>query len=247
MTLPATASHPLIHLRPATERGHVDHGWLDTWHSFSFASYHDPAHMGFSALRVINEDWIAAGAGFGTHPHRDMEILTWVLEGALAHKDSTGGGGIIRPGELQRMSAGSGITHSEFNASETERVHLLQIWLLPKAPGLAPRYSQTAFPADGRRNTFQLLASPDGRDGSLDIHQEASLWVADLDAGQGASLGLGGGRRAWIQVANGQVRFAGHVLGAGDGAALEAVEGERALVFEGVASEGAQVLVFDLP
>lgn len=231
----------MIHLRPSAARGHFDFGWLDTFHSFSFGDYRDPEHMGFRTLRVINEDWIQAGQGFGEHPHRDMEILTWVLEGALAHKDSVGGGGVIRPGELQRMSAGSGLTHSEFNASQKEPVHLLQIWILPEAKGLEPRYGQTAFPAEGRRNCLQLLASHSGRGGSLDIHQDADLWVADLEAGVTLNHSLESARSAWIQVARGWVTVNGRTLEAGDGAAI--TEESRLDI---AALAASQILLFDL-
>ncbi len=231
----------MIRIRPSAARGHFDFGWLDTFHSFSFGDYRDPEHMGFRTLRVINEDRIQAGQGFGEHPHRDMEILTWVLEGTLAHKDSLGSGGVIRPGELQRMSAGSGLTHSEFNASLTEPVHLLQIWILPEAKGLEPRYGQTTFPAEGRRNRLQLLASRSGRGGSLDIHQDADLWVADLDLGAALEHALAPGRSAWIQVARGRVTVNGTALETGDGAE---VTGEGVLNF--VAGEASQILLFDL-
>ncbi len=231
----------MITLRPSKDRGHFDFGWLDTRHSFSFGDYHDPKHMQFRTLRVINEDRIGPGQGFGTHPHRDMEILTWVLEGALEHRDSLGSGGVIRPGELQRMSAGTGIHHSEFNASATEPVHLLQIWILPEAQELAPRYGQTEFPAQGRRNRFQLLASRSGREGSLDIHQDTELWVADLEAGTALTKVLAPGRSAWIQVARGRLTVNGVALAEGDGAAIS---GESILNFS--ASEPSQLLFFDL-
>jgi redox-sensitive bicupin YhaK (pirin superfamily) len=231
----------MIRIRPSAARGHFDFGWLDTFHSFSFGDYRDPEHMGFRTLRVINEDRIQAGQGFGVHPHRDMEILTWVLEGTLQHKDSLGSGGVIRPGELQRMSAGTGLTHSEFNASQTEPVHLLQIWILPEAKGLQPRYGQTAFPAERRRNRLQLLASHSGREGSLDIHQDADLWVADLDSGVTLDHTLAPGRSAWIQVARGRVTVNGTALEAGDGAA---VTGESLLNIAAVAA--SQILLFDL-
>lgn len=231
----------MIRIRPSAGRGHFDFGWLDTRHSFSFGDYRDPDHMGFRTLRVINEDWIQAGQGFGEHPHRDMEILTWVLEGALAHKDSVGGGGVIRPGELQRMSAGAGLTHSEFNASASEPVHLLQIWILPEARGLAPRYGQTAFPAEGRQNRLQLLASHSGRGGSLEIHQDADLWVADLEAGVSLNHSLESARSAWIQVAWGQVTVNGTTLEAGDGAAI--TEESRLDI---TALAASQILLFDL-
>jgi quercetin 2,3-dioxygenase len=231
----------VITLRPTAHRGHFDFGWLNTFHTFSFGDYQDAAHMGWRSLRVINEDWIQPGQGFGTHPHRDMEILTWVLEGGLQHKDSTGGGGVIRPGELQRMSAGSGISHSEFNASATEPVHLLQIWLLPEARGLAPRYGQTAFAAQGRSDRLQLLASRSGRDGSLDIHQDAELWVADLERGRTVEHPLAPGRHGWLQVARGALSVQGVSLQAGDGAAIS--EESRVTV---TATEPSQFLLFDL-
>ena len=231
----------MIRIRPSAARGHFDFGWLNTFHSFSFGDYRDPEHMGFRTLRVINEDRIQAGQGFGVHPHRDMEILTWVLEGTLQHKDSLGSGGVIRPGELQRMSAGTGLTHSEFNASQTEPVHLLQIWILPEAKGLQPRYGQTAFPAERRRNRLQLLASHSGREGSLDIHQDADLWVADLVAGVTLDHTLAPGCSAWIQVARGGVTVNGTALDAGDGAAIT---GESLLNIAAVAA--SQILLFDL-
>ncbi len=231
----------MIRIRPSAARGRFDFGWLDTRHSFSFGDYRDSDHMGFRALRVINEDWIQAGQGFGEHPHRDMEILTWVMEGALAHKDSVGGGGVSRPGELQRMSAGAGLTHSEFNASASEPVHLLQIWILPEARGLEPRYGQTAFPAEGRQNRLQLLASHSGREGSLDIHQDADLWVADLEAGVALDHALAPGRSAWIQVARGRVTVNGTTLEAGDGAAI--TEESRLDI---TALAPSQILLFDL-
>jgi len=231
----------MIRIRPSAARGHFDFGWLDTLHSFSFGDYRDPDHMGFRTLRVINEDRIQAGQGFGVHPHQDVEILTWVLEGALEHKDSLGSGGVIRPGELQRMSAGTGLTHSEFNASQTEPVHLLQIWILPEAKGLEPRYGQTMFPAEGRRNRLQLLASHSGRKGSLDIHQDADLWVADLEASVTLDHALKPGRNAWIQVARGRISVNGTALEPGDGAALT---GENHLSIS--AAEASQMLLFDL-
>lgn len=231
----------MIRIRPSGERGHFDHGWLDTHHTFSFGDYRDPEHMGFRALRVINEDVVQGGGGFGMHPHRDMEILTWILDGDLEHRDSAGGGGTIRAGELQRMSAGSGILHSEFNASPTAPVHLLQIWVLPEAKGLEPRYGQTSFPAEGRRDRLQLLASREGRAGSLDIHQDADLWVAELAPGAAVTHPLAPGRHAWVQVARGRLTLNGVPLGAGDGAALE---DEPHLRLE--AQDEAQVLLFDL-
>jgi hypothetical protein len=231
----------MIQVRYSKDRGHFDFGWLDTRHSFSFGDYHDPEHTQFRTLRVINEDWVQPGQGFGTHPHRDMEILTWVLEGALEHKDSLGSGGVIRPGELQRMSAGTGILHSEFNASATEPVHLLQIWILPEAKGLAPRYSQTEFPVEGRRNRFQLLASRSGRKGSLDIHQDAELRVADLEAEATLDYAVDPGRAAWIQIAKGRLAVNGVTLEAGDGAAI--TDETRLRI---TATEPSQLLLFDL-
>jgi redox-sensitive bicupin YhaK (pirin superfamily) len=231
----------MITLRPSNERGHADRGWLDTYHTFSFADYNDPRFMGFRALRVINEDRVQPGGGFGTHPHRDMEILTYVLEGALEHKDSLGTGSVIRPGDVQRMSAGTGIRHSEFNPSATEPVHLLQIWLLPERQGLQPEYEQRAFPEEGRRGRLQLLASRDGRDGAVTIHQDAELYAASLEKGESVTHRLRPGRHAWVQVARGAATLNGHALRAGDGAA---VQEEAAL--ELTADEKAEILVFDL-
>jgi quercetin 2,3-dioxygenase len=231
----------MIRVRRASERGHFDHGWLDTHHSFSFARYHDPRHMGFRALRVINEDRVAPGRGFGTHPHEDMEIVTYVLSGALAHRDSLGTGSTIRPGELQRMTAGTGITHSEFNPSEAEPVHLYQIWLLPEREGLEPSYEQQAFPEEERRDRLRLAASPDGRDGSLSIRQDARLYLTSLEGGREVSHELTPGRHAWVQVLRGGVALNGLAMTAGDGAA---VSDESALA---IRAEGpSEVLLFDL-
>ena len=190
----------MITVRPAAERGQTDWGWLDSRHTFSFGEYHDPRHMGFRSLRVINDDRVTPGAGFGTHGHRDMEILSYVLEGGLEHEDSTGGGGIIRPGEIQFMRAGTGVTHSERNASKTEPVHFLQIWVVPDTRGLAPRYDQKAFDADAARKGFVLLASRDGRDGSIQVHQDVSLWMARLGEGDERNHALAPGRHAWLHV-----------------------------------------------
>jgi len=231
----------MLTMRPAAERGHFDFGWLDTCHSFSFGNYRDPAHDQFRALRVLNEDRVQPGQGFGTHGHRDMEILTWVLEGSLAHQDSMGQAGTLRPGDAQRMSAGTGITHSEFNASGTEVVHFLQIWVLPGRPGLTPEYEQRHFPAGDRRNRLRLIASPGGEDGAMRWHQEVRLHAALLDAGASVSLPLAPGRAAWVQVGHGRVEVNGAELGPGDGAALE----QEALVAL-KALTGAEVLVFDL-
>lgn len=232
----------MLELRKAADRGAAFHGWLDTRHTFSFAHYYDPRHMGFRALRVINEDRVAPRAGFPTHGHQDMEIITYVLEGALAHEDSTGSKGVLRPGEVQRMSAGSGVRHSEYNASDAEALHLLQIWILPDEHGIEPSYEQRAFPLEERTDRFRLLVSPDGQDGSLRIHQDAKLYGAVLTPAARASLSLGEGRYGWVQVARGAVSLDGQRLAAGDGAALEG----RNLTFE-AEDDGAELLVFDLP
>ena len=231
----------MIAVRPAAARGHADHGWLDTRHTFSFASYHDPRHMGFRSLRVINEDRVQPAEGFGTHAHRDMEILTWVLEGALEHKDSMGNGSVIRPGDLQRMSAGTGVTHSEFNPSREAPVHFLQIWLLPRERGLPPGYEQKGFPQEARRGRLRLIAAGDGREGAVTIHQDADVWTALLQPGESVRHALAPGRYAWLHVARGAVSLNGSTLGAGDGAA---VSDESAL--EITAAAGAEVLLFDL-
>jgi quercetin 2,3-dioxygenase len=231
----------MIIVRPGAERGHFDHGWLDTYHTFSFASYHDPQHMGFRSLRVINEDRVKPGEGFGTHAHRDMEILTWVLEGALEHKDSMGNGSIIRPGDIQRMSAGTGVTHSEFNPSREEPVHLLQIWLLPRQRGLTPGYEEKRFAPETRRGGLHLIAARDGRAGSVTIHQDADLWTALLEPGESVRHALEAGRHAWLHVAVGTVTANGVKLGAGDGAAFS---DEKAIEIK--ASDLAEILLFDL-
>jgi quercetin 2,3-dioxygenase len=233
----------MIAIRTSEQRGHADHGWLDTRHTFSFADYYDPAFMGFRDLRVINEDRVEPGQGFGTHGHRDMEIVSYVLEGALAHKDSLGTGSVIRPGEVQRMTAGTGILHSEFNASRDEAVHFLQIWIVPARRGLAPGYEQKAFPADERRGRLRLVASPDGADGSLTIHQDARLFVSLLAPGAEAAHALASGRAAYVQVARGEVLVNGDTLRAGDGAAIE---GEPRVVLAGAGQGEAEVLLFDL-
>ncbi|MET0339675.1 MAG: pirin family protein [Polyangiales bacterium] len=233
----------MITLRPATERGHADHGWLDSHHSFSFADYHDPAQMGFRALRVINEDRVRGGMGFGRHPHRDMEIVSYVLDGALEHQDSLGTGSVIRPGDVQRMSAGTGVTHSEYNASKSELVHFLQIWLIPAQRGIAPSYEQKTFAPADKQGRLRLVASPDGRDGSVTLHTDAAIHAGLFAAGESAELPIAKGRGAWVQVARGRVRVNGHELGAGDGAALSE---ENTVRVEGVGGENAEVLVFDL-
>ncbi len=231
----------MIVLRPAKGRGHVNHGWLDTWHTFSFGDYLDPQQMGFRSLRVMNEDFIAPGQGFGMHGHRDMEIVTYVLEGELAHRDSLGTVAVLKPGQFQRMTAGSGIRHSEFNPSPDVSVHLYQIWLLPKQAGLTPGYEDREFDASGKGNRLQLIASPDGREGSMQIQQDVSLFRADLDAGVELTHSLASGRHAWLQVVRGQVQLGEHVLSQGDGAALS---DELAVVIQG--KTAAEVLLFDL-
>ncbi|HEY3801861.1 MAG TPA: pirin family protein [Kofleriaceae bacterium] len=228
-------------LRKAGERGHAKHGWLDSHHTFSFADYYDPAHMGFRALRVINDDRVEGGQGFGAHPHRDMEIISYVLDGALAHKDSTGTGAVIRPGDVQRMSAGSGVMHSEHNASKTDEVHFLQIWLVPAERGISPGYEQKTFGDAHKRGQFRLVASPDGKDGSVTIHTDARVYASLVDAGQSAELALAPGRHAWVQVARGTARVNGTELREGDGLA---VSNESKLALEGV--DNAEVLTFDL-
>jgi redox-sensitive bicupin YhaK (pirin superfamily) len=231
----------MIRVRRSSERGHFDHGWLDTYHTFSFSRYQDPRHMGFRALRVINEDRVAPGTGFGAHPHEDMEIVTYVLDGALAHRDSLGTGSTIRPGELQRMTAGTGIRHSEFNPSESEPVHLYQIWLLPEREGLEPSYEQRAFPEGERHNRLRLVASPDGQDGSLTIRQDARLYLATMDGGPEVRHELTPGRHAWLQVLRGGVDLNGSTLSAGDGAAVSE-ESYLAIKVDGP----SEVLLFDL-
>jgi redox-sensitive bicupin YhaK (pirin superfamily) len=231
----------MIRVRRASERGHFDHGWLDTYHTFSFSRYYDPRHMGFRALRVINEDRVQPGQGFGTHPHEDMEIVTYVLAGALAHKDSLGTGSTIRPHELQRMTAGRGISHSEFNPSQTEPVHLYQIWLLPEREGLDPSYEQKAFSLEERHNRLRLVASPDGDEGSLTIRQDARLYLATLDEGHEVSKDIPPGRHAWLQVLRGKLTLNGQAMSAGDGAA---VSEESALAIR--ADSPSEVLLFDL-
>ncbi|MEN9798895.1 MAG: hypothetical protein RL653_2591 [Pseudomonadota bacterium] len=231
----------MMTVRRASERGHANHGWLDTSHTFSFADYYDARHMGFRGLRVINEDRVAPGQGFGTHPHRDMEILSWVLEGGLQHRDSMGTGSVIRPGELQRLSAGTGVFHSEFNASRTEPVHFLQIWLLPSQRGIPPGYEQASFDLEAARGRFHLVASPEPREGSVKVHADAHVYAGRFDRGESADFALSPGRHAWVQVARGEVTLNGHRLAAGDGASLS---NEARVQVEGGA--GGEVLLFDL-
>ncbi len=231
----------MIQIRKAEDRGHANHGWLDTHHTFSFGSYRDPQHMGFRSLRVMNEDFVQPGQGFGTHPHRDMEIVTYVLQGALEHKDSMGNGEVLRPGEFQRMSAGTGITHSEFNPSDVEPVHLYQIWLLPERKGIEPSYEQKRFLEEERRNRLRLVASPNSAEGSLLIHQDARVYLASLDEGKQVSHELAPGRHAWLQVLRGAVSLNAHDLKTSDGAA---VSDENALTI--VAAQPAEIMLFDL-
>jgi redox-sensitive bicupin YhaK (pirin superfamily) len=232
----------VITVRRAAERGHFDHGWLDTSHTFSFADYHDARHMGWGPLRVINEDRVAPGAGFPPHAHRDMEIVTYVLSGALEHKDSLGTGSVIRPGDVQRMSAGTGVRHSEYNPSSTEPVHFLQIWIEPARRGIPPGYEQKRFAEADMRGRLRLIASPDGREGSVTIQQDAAVYATVLDAGQHVVHRLRPGRRAWVQVARGAVGLDGQRLARGDGAAIR---DEAELILAGL--EAAEVLLFDLP
>jgi hypothetical protein len=230
-------------LRPAQSRGHANHGWLDSYHTFSFAGYYDAAHMGFGPLRVINEDRVQPGSGFATHGHRNMEILSYVISGALEHKDSLGTGSVIRPGDVQAMSAGSGVRHSEYNASQTEPVHFLQIWLMPDVQDAAPRYDQKTFPEAERRGGLRLVASRDGRQGSLSVRQDADVYAASLATGERVELAMRAGRRAWVQIVAGGAEVNAVAAVAGDGVALE---GETALRV-GALDAGAQILVFDLP
>lgn len=229
-------------LRPSNARGHANHGWLDSYHTFSFANYYDPAHMGVSNLRVINDDTVMPGQGFCTHGHQDMEIVSYVLDGALEHNDSMGNGSVIRPGDIQRMSAGTGVRHSEYNPSATEPVHFLQIWLVPNRAGVQPGYEQKHFPLEERRGRLVLLVSPDGRDGSLSAHQDGLLYGTLLEAGETVEHPLAAGRRAYVHVARGQVAVNGTPLGSGDGVTLADVDHVH---LEGLGH--AEVLLFDLP
>lgn len=231
----------MIQVRRAGERGHANHGWLDTNHTFSFAGYYDPRYMGFRDLRVINDDRVAPGMGFGTHGHRDMEIISYVLEGALQHRDGMGTGSVIRPGDVQRMSAGTGVRHSEFNGSETEPVHFLQIWIIPEREGIEPGYEEKHFSDEEKRNTLRLIASRDGRDGSLTIHADASVYATLLDTGHEVTHPIAEGRHVWVHVARGTAILNGEQLAAGDGAA---VTEERSISLVG--EQDAEVLVFDL-
>jgi quercetin 2,3-dioxygenase len=234
----------MIQVRRAKERGHADHGWLNTYHTFSFSDYYDPRHMGFRSLRVINEDWVQPGYGFPPHPHRDMEIITYVLEGSLEHKDSMGTGSVIRPGEVQKMSAGTGVRHSEFNHSKTEPVHLYQIWILPEKEGIKPMYEQKAIPSAEKQGKLRLVASPSGGNssGAVKLYQDAALYAAELGKAEQVEHELRDGRYAWVQVARGAVNVNGQELKAGDGAA---VSQETKLQIAGSADK-SEVLLFDL-
>ena len=231
----------MITIRKANDRGHANHGWLDSYHTFSFADYYDPKFMGFRSLRVINEDQIAAKRGFGTHSHRDMEIITYVLEGALEHQDSMGNRSVMRPGEVQRMTAGTGVSHSEYNHCDQEATHLLQIWILPETRGLEPSYEQKAYSDAEKRGKLRLIASQDGRDGSVKVHQDLNLYATVLGEGEEVNFSVKGDRQVWVQVARGSVMLNGQLLAQGDAAA---VSQETLLDLTG--KESAEVLVFDL-
>lgn len=231
----------MITLRKAEERGHANHGWLDSHHTFSFANYYDPSHMGFRKLRVINEDYIAGGGGFAPHSHRDMEIITYVLEGALEHQDSMGNRSVIRPGDVQRMSAGTGVTHSEYNHSKTDPVHLLQIWVIPAKAGIEPEYEQKLFTPEEKSGQLRLIASQDGRNGSITVHTDLNLYATVLTEGERVSRSIDRDRHLWVQVARGSVLVNGELLTQGDAVAVEAVP-----TLEIVGKEKAEVLVFDL-
>ncbi|MCA1324818.1 pirin family protein [Herbaspirillum sp. alder98] len=232
----------MMQLRKSTERGHGNHGWLDSYHSFSFADYHDPKHMGFGPLRVINEDRVAAGQGFGTHGHRDMEIISYVLDGELAHKDSMGNGSVIRPGDVQRMSAGTGVRHSEYNHSQTGTTHFLQIWIMPDRAGAEPGYQEAHFSAADKQGRLRLVASSDGRDGSVSMNQDASLFAGLFDGDEAASYTLAAGRLGYVHVARGKVSVNGQALEAGDAVKLTDVD-----KLDITGGDNAEVLVFDLP
>ena len=235
----------MLTIRKSDDRGHADHGWLNTYHTFSFGDYNDSRHMRFRSLRVINEDIVAPGQGFGMHPHQDMEILTWIVSGALQHKDSMGNGEVIRPGDLQHMTAGTGVLHSEFNPSKTEPVHLLQIWIMPDQRGLTPGYAQQQFPVEQRRNRLQLLASgaATGANGSIRIHQDAVLYASALDMGKSVTHDLANGRHGWLQMMRGTANVNGQILQAGDGVAIS---DERRLSIAADTKGPAEFLLFDL-
>jgi len=230
----------MIHIRKSDERGHFDHGWLNTYHTFSFADYYDPEFMGFRSLRVINEDRVAAGAGFGTHGHRDMEIVSYVLEGALAHRDNIGQGGVIKPGDVQRMSAGTGVQHSEMNGSKEEPVHFLQIWILPERNGIKPSYEDKHFDEESRRGVLRLIAARGSQDGAVHLNQDVRIYSALLDEGKAVTHKFDANRHGWVQVARGEIELNGQKLSAGDGAAIS---DEQSVTISGKAAE---VLLFDL-
>jgi redox-sensitive bicupin YhaK (pirin superfamily) len=236
----------MLTLRKSNERGHADHGWLDSHHTFSFADYYDPAHMGFRSLRVINEDRVAQGRGFGAHAHRDMEILSYVLSGKLAHKDSMGHTELLGPNEIQKMSAGTGVVHSEFNGSDTEPVHFLQIWIEPKTRGTAPSYEQLKFEAEEKRNRFKLLAAPTPAPGSATINQDAKVSVAELEPGRSLEYELGESRHGWLQVIRGSVTVNGKELSAGDAVAIEKEQKLEITAPSGQTSGNSEILLFDL-
>ncbi len=231
----------MIDIIRSDSRGGADHGWLKSKHTFSFADYHNPEMMGFAKLRVVNEDWIEPGTGFGTHPHRDMEIVTYMIDGALEHKDSMGNGSVIRPGELQRMTAGTGVLHSEYNHSEEEKAHLLQIWILPERNGLEPGYEQKLFPSEEKRNQWRLVGSRDGRDGSLTIHQDVELSSTELEQGQELDYVFNGRRRGFMQVVRGSIEIAGETLTAGDAVATQ--DHDKLKI---TALENSELLLFDM-
>ena len=233
----------MTELRRSAERGHADHGWLDSYHSFSFADYYDPQHMGYGPLRVINEDRVQPGKGFGTHGHRDMEIITYVLEGELAHKDSMGNGSSIKPGEVQRMSAGTGVRHSEFNHSKKDWVHLLQIWLMPQSDGIKPSYEQKVFPDAEKQGKLRLIASPEARDGSVKIHQDANVYASLLSKDDKVEHRFESWRYGWLQVIRGEINLNGDSLKAGDGAAIEK---EQAIQIAAANGDQSEILLFDL-
>ena len=232
----------MIELRKGTDRGHANHGWLDSYHSFSFADYHDPRHMGYASLRVINEDLVQPGQGFGTHGHRDMEIISYVLEGELAHKDSMGNGSVIRPGDVQRMSAGTGVRHSEYNASKTELVHFLQIWIEPSERGIEPSYEEKHFDDASKRGTLRLIASSDARDGSVRLHQDADLYATLVDGDEKVTFEPRAGRQIFVHVVRGEAQVNGQPLQAGD--AMKLTGGDNKVRIE--KGRGAEILIFDL-
>jgi hypothetical protein len=231
----------MLTIRKAEDRGHADHGWLNSHHTFSFADYHDPAHMGFGPLRVINDDTVAAGGGFPPHGHRDMEIISYVIEGALKHQDNLGNGSVIKPGDVQRMSAGPGVKHSEYNASESEPVHFLQIWITPERPGLPSGYEQKFFSDDDKRGRLRLVASPDGAEGSVRVQKDARLFASILEGGATVTHAFGGGRKGWLHVVTGSAAINGKSLKAGDGVAIE---GEAQVSI--TSGDRGEVLLFDL-